>query len=139
MFQGGLGGSGGNNDLLPLLLLGGGGLGGHPGKGGLGGHGGINPLLMSGLLGGKGGSGGNDDLLPLLLLGGGGLGGHPGKGGLGGMNPLLLSSLLKGCKDDLTTCTVPNSGTLCGPDAEGKCTENGGPVNCKKCCECTKA
>merc|ERR1712000_703437 len=38
----------------------------------------------------------------------GGLGGHPGKGGLGGMNPLLLSSLLGGCKEPVSDCTPPN-------------------------------
>merc|ERR1712090_26778 len=108
---------------------------GRPPIGGKGPLGGFDPLTF--LLfqnGGLGGSGGGDlqSILPLLLLGGGGLGGHPGKGGLGGgMNPLLLSSLLGGCKEPVDDCTPPNKadGTLCGV--------NGLPTH-KRCCECTK-
>merc|ERR1719318_1520550 len=80
--------------------------------------------------GGLGGSGGGDlkSILPLLLLGGGGLGRHPGKGGL---NPLLLSSLLGGCKEPVADCTPPNKadGTLWGVVGDG---------SAKRCCECTK-
>merc|ERR1712112_44124 len=93
--------------------------------------GGLDPMTF--LLfqnGGLGGSGGGDlkSILPLLLLGGGGLGGHPGKGGL---NPLLLSSLLGGCKEPVADCTPPNKadGPLCGVFGDG---------SAKRCCECTK-
>merc|ERR1712000_526272 len=66
----------------------------------------------------KGPFGGLDPMMFLLFQNGGlgGNGGHPGKGGLGGMNPLLLSSLLGGCKEPVSDCTPPNKadGTLCG-------------------------
>merc|ERR1712000_251426 len=52
----------------------------------------------------KGPFGGLDPMTFLLFQNGGlgGLGGHPGKGGL---NPLLLSSLLGGCKEPVADCT----------------------------------
>merc|ERR1711964_85770 len=97
-----------------------------PSKGPLGGGLGLDPLtfLLFQQNGGLGGNGGGDleSILPLLLLGGGGLG--------GGLNPLLLASLFKNCKEPYPDCSYPNEApnVLCGI----------GHQTFKRCCKCPK-